>query len=67
MRKALPAKLILFCTCLFANRLYAQLKNTDSSLLNASITTAVKLHNSVLGQNIHLYNGWQMTVIITSL
>ena len=59
MRKALPAKIILLCTCLFANRLCAQLTSADSSLLNTSIATVIKLHNSVLGQNIHLYNGWK--------
>jgi len=57
MRRALPPKIILLCTCLFANRLCAQLTSADSSLLNTSIATAIKLHNSVLGEKIHLYNG----------
>src|ERR1700709_654424 len=59
MRKTLPARILLLCTCFLANRIDAQLKSEDSSLLNTSFSNVIKYQDSVLGVNTHLYNGWQ--------
>jgi hypothetical protein len=59
MRKKLAAKIVLLSCCLFSNRMIAQLKTADSSLLNASLQNIIFLHNEILGVNIHLYNGPQ--------
>ena len=55
----MPARILLLCTCFLANRIDAQLKSDDSSLLNASLSNVIKFQDSVLGVNTHLYNGWQ--------
>lgn len=61
MRKALPGNILLLCFFVQSNRINAQLSPADSSLLNTSVAGAINFHNSVLGENIHLYNGPENT------
>lgn len=56
MRKDLPGKLIPFFIFFIINKTDAQLNAKDSTSLN-EIAGIVSLHNSALGENIHLYNG----------
>jgi len=61
MRKALPGILLLPYILLFFTPVNAQLNSADSGLLNTSVKTAINLHNTVLAENIHLYNGPENT------
>jgi hypothetical protein len=56
----LATRILLLCSCFIVSKMDAQVKSQeDTSLLNASVSNIIKYHNSVLGVNIHLYNGWQ--------
>ncbi|MBS1609604.1 MAG: hypothetical protein JSS70_12760 [Bacteroidetes bacterium] len=61
MRKALPGKIILLCFFFPAVKVNAQFNTADSIALNTSITGIINFHNSILGENIHLYNGYENT------
>jgi hypothetical protein len=59
MRKTSSGKFFLLCFVFFAKMIAAQTRPADSSQLYASLATVINFHNSVLKENIHLYNGWQ--------
>lgn len=59
MKKTSSGKFFLLCSVFFVKLTAAQFYTADSSLPNASLASVINFHNSVLKENIHLYNGWQ--------
>ncbi len=57
--KKTSSGIFLFFSVFFVRITAAQFYSTDTSQPNASLATVINFHNSVLKENIHLYNGWQ--------
>ena len=56
MRKNLSAKLCCLCCLIICKSSIAQ-TSSDIGLLNESLRTVIAVHDEMLGENIHLYNG----------
>ena len=59
MRKTSSGKFFLLCFICSAKMIAAQTHSADSSQGSTSLASVINFHNSVLRENIHLYNGWQ--------